>query len=553
MLRHLLGAGLQDRALVHARQAAENAERALAFDHAADLYGRCLALSGGDAPDRLALLLRQSECLANAGRGPEAAEAYTQAADLSSPDQAWRLRGQAAQALLGCGHLERGKALLKQVLRAMGLSTPGSGAGAVASFLAQRARLSLRGLEFQEQPAQEIAPALTDRIDACSIAAMGLGLADPVEGAVYQTRALRMSLDAGEPARTCRALAMEAAYAAIGGAKGRDRMEHLLARARQLAEGRGDRHLDAAVDIAEAIARFQLGGWRTCHDLSVRARQTLRALRLRGQWELDTAETYVLAGLGFLGQLEQALDQFTRLLEDARRLGDLHLATHARLGMEFNAFLILDRPDEAERDVREALDQWPIKKGFTLQHVYASRALAQIALYRGDAAGGLELAEAAFRKLNRSGLRSVGIVLALNREQQGRARLAVAAMARSGAQARLVKRALADARGLDRFGLHWTTAAATLLRAQASAVRGDDRAAASSFGRAADQYEALEMATHAAAACWGKAALSGDTMGVQAARDRLADLGARNPEAVAAMVAPVAGQGRQEHEVKDVH
>ena len=426
LLTHFLEAGERARARMYALRAADNAFGALAFDRAADLYGRCLELYDVGATEREGLLIKQATSLSNAGRGPEAAEAYLAAAEAAPPEQAWELRSEAAQALLGCGHLDRGRSLLRDVLRNMGISVPGSGAGAMVSFMMLRARLSMRGLTYKEQRQDQLDRGELDRIDACTTAAAGIGLADPVEGAVFQTRALLMSLESGEPTRICRALGLEAAYTSISGIKGLARTRELLHMARALALRLDDRNLDAAVDTNQAIAALQIGDWTGCFDAANRARQTLRELRSRGHWLLGTAEAYLLAGLGFLGRLDDALEQFTRILESARSLGDLHLETHARLGMEFNPFLITDRPAEAEADVRGALEQWPLKKGFTLQHAYGQRALAQIALYRGDAGQALELATQGFSKLNRSSLRTVGLILALNREQQGRARLAAA-------------------------------------------------------------------------------------------------------------------------------
>ena len=538
LLTHFLEAGDLERARRYALTAADNAATALAFDRAADLYGRCLELLPTDATHRHELQIKQATSLINAGRGPEAAQAYLDAAEQVPPEQAWQLKGKAAQALLSCGHLERGKALLKEVLRTMGLSTPGSGAAALASFLGLRARLRLRGLKYQERSEAEIPREDLDQVDACATAAVGIGMADPVEGAAYQTRSLLMALNLGEPRRICLAVALEAAFSAIPGNKGLTRTGQLHHLARALAVRYDDPNLLAAVDASESIAALQIGDWLGCHDAADRARTTLRERRGGGHWELATAETYVLAGLGFLGRLDQALQQFSSILAQAQQVGDLHIETHARLGMEFNAYLIMDQPEQAEADIRGALDKWPIKEGFTLQHAYAQRALAQVALYRGDPEAGLALAEEGFSKLNRSGLRTVVLVLSLNREQRARARLAMAGQSQGRGRARLIKQAVKDATVLDKLGYAWTSSAALLIRAQAALLDGNAASAASLFGQAASMYRAAHMAAHAAVADLRRAELEApDTTGD--AREKMAALGAKNPDALARMVAPV--------------
>ena len=53
----------------------------------------------------------------------------------------------------------------------------------------------------------------------CWSAATGLALVDPLRGANFQTRHLLLALQAGEPYRVARALALEVGYTAVAGSR----------------------------------------------------------------------------------------------------------------------------------------------------------------------------------------------------------------------------------------------------------------------------------------------------------------------------------------------
>src|SRR5690606_16177348 len=84
LAEHFLGAGRPDRAARHALQAAENAERALAFDRAARMLRLVLDARSWSDPEQRDLLVRLGEALGNAGRGAEAVAAYLAAAEVAT-------------------------------------------------------------------------------------------------------------------------------------------------------------------------------------------------------------------------------------------------------------------------------------------------------------------------------------------------------------------------------------------------------------------------------------------------------------------------------------
>jgi hypothetical protein len=105
-------------------EAAERASRAFAFESAGNLYERALSFGLLDASERHAVLLQLGEARATAGRGDEAARAFTSAAEGSEEGASVELRRRAAEQLLLSGHFERGYELLRAVLATLGERFP---------------------------------------------------------------------------------------------------------------------------------------------------------------------------------------------------------------------------------------------------------------------------------------------------------------------------------------------------------------------------------------------------------------------------------------------
>ncbi|MBM4370891.1 MAG: AAA family ATPase, partial [Deltaproteobacteria bacterium] len=529
LLLHYLEGGDRGRAAIHARTAADQAYRAFAFDRAADLYRRCAELQPEGEPVRLGLDLRLADSLEKAGRGPEAAEAFLAAASVRPPEEGWRLVGRAATICLLSGHLQQGKALLRQVLQDLGIRVPGSTAALLLSLAGLRLRLRLRGTAFRERAEETLPREILDRVDACWGAALGFGLADPVEGLVYQNQALLMALEAGEPRRVARTLSMEAAFLVVGGGvRGLGRAEAYFATAEHIADRLEDQALQGALAMARAVAMLQVGRWRRSRDAARVALDHLGHAPSESAWDLITARIYDLAAAGFLGDLRGALELYHEILRTARERGDLHSLSHVRLGMEINAHLIAGDPAAAREDVEEAISQW-VGPGFTLQHFYAERALCQIDLFDGRFADAARRALLLWTRVQRSTVRSVGFCRGLALDILGRTLVA------PGVEA--IPRVQRIAARLEREGPLWTRAHAVMLRSQAARARGDGPGAAVLLRQAVQRYEDADMAVHAGAARWRLAELT-DASRIATEREALAARGAADPEGLVRMLAP---------------
>ncbi|HJQ37288.1 MAG TPA: protein kinase, partial [Thermoanaerobaculia bacterium] len=222
---HYLGGGEPAKAAVHALEAAERASAALAFENAAHFFGMALGLEGGEP--RPELLTKLGDALANAGRGADAAPYYFHAAKHADPATNLELMRRAAEGLLRGGHMDEGLGVIKNVLASIGLRIPATPRAAILGILGGRLLLKLRGLNFRERAEELIPLADLTRIDVLWAVVTGLARIDNIRSAYFQPIHLRVALNTGEPYRAARALAAEAAFSAINGAKAKARTAQL--------------------------------------------------------------------------------------------------------------------------------------------------------------------------------------------------------------------------------------------------------------------------------------------------------------------------------------
>ena len=119
--------------------------------------------------------------------------------------------------------------------------------------------------------AQSVSRADLARIDVAFSAATGLSLSDPLRGADYASRGLLHALEASEPMRLSRALAVAAGNAAAGGEGGRNRAEELVRAAERIAQQIDEPRPRALALLASGTVHFLLGQWRSARSELERA------------------------------------------------------------------------------------------------------------------------------------------------------------------------------------------------------------------------------------------------------------------------------------------
>ena len=207
-------------------------------------------------------------------------------------------------------------------------------------------------------------------------------MVDNIRAADFNTRHLLLALEAGDPYRIARALALEATFAASGGTGSRYAAE-CAERAACLARESGHPHAEALSALAAGTSALLAGEWKKASLLCARALVVLRDQCTGATWEINCAESFLLGALMFHGEIGEVSRRLPALLTAARDRGNRYFETELRTRMNI-VWLAADQPDDGERHANEAMAGWS-HQGFHRQHYSHMLARIQTELYRGDA------------------------------------------------------------------------------------------------------------------------------------------------------------------------
>jgi len=539
---HLHGAGQTARAGAYAAAAARAATDALAFDRAARLYRLALELIPADDSSRPPLHVALATAIANAGRGAEAAAEFLAAAEQAGPVEAVDLRRRAAEQYLTSGHVSQGIATLRAVLEGMDMRMAATPRGALTRLLFGRARIRLRGLSFRERDPRAIDPAELVRIDACRSAAIGLSMIDTIQGADFQARHTLLALRAGEPGRIATALTLEAGHvASIGGTIGQRRGDRIMRRAEALARRIDQPYALAFAELIRGVGDFLNGRFRPAVDRAERAAALFHDRCAGTTWECDTAAWFAVTARFYLGRYGELARQLTRLLDDAHVRGDLYASTLFSTLLAQSVFIGNDELERARETLDRARRQWPAE-GFHIQHYWLLLGDAFVDIYRGEGRRAWDRVRASWPAFVGSQLPRIAMVHAQMLHLRGASALAAATdSANARERSELLEVAERAAGDLVRGRIVLMHPMGLLLRAGTAAVRGKRERATPLLERAAQGFDAAEMALYGAAARRHQARLTGGETGrarVRAADEIMAAEGICDPERMTAMLAP---------------
>ena len=534
LFEHYRGAGDARNAAVQAGVAGQKSASALAFDRAATFYAHALELwsSSGDAQTWREEL---ATALANAGRPADAAEAYLLAAAGAGRAGTVELQRRAAEQFLTGGYIDRGLDR-QQVLERVDLRPAGSPFTAMLSLLWRRARLGWRGLAFAPRRVEDVNPEVLLRLDTCWAAATGLGLVDLMAGSNFIATHLHLALDAGEPSRIARGMAIESAarHADWPFRRGAAR---LADRSRALANEIGTPQAAALDLLADSIAAIAMGEWKRAKLASEQSLALLRDRCVGVGWELTIAQNIFIWSLMYQGELGELSRRVPQLLADARRRGNRYIATELCTRSNF-VWLAADDPEGGEREVHEAIALWS-QDGFHRQHYSAMLARVQTALYRGDGETAWRLLQEHEPGMRRSMMRRVQALRVESLYLRGRSALAMASADPS--RRRFVSFARDAARRIARERMPWSTPIARLLEAGVASLEGRHPAALRCLEEAVARFDSADMALYAAVTRRRIGALRQDGYGLQQLRQADAWMAAqqiRNAAGMTRMLAP---------------
>lgn len=503
---HFAAHGDRARARAYVLAAAEQAELALAFEHAARLLRSALDLDEPFGPERYRLQVRLGRALASAGHSREAAEALIGAVEVSGTFDPFQVQRDAAEQLLVGGHIDRGLLVLRHVLRTVGMQLESSRLRAALELRWMRLRLWihgrwlhgkwLRGRFYRERDEASCDPTLLKRIDVCWSVEIGLCLVDVLHASHFHAKNLLLSLSAGEPRRLARALSMEVFFGVM------EKADPRLAyrEARRLAGRLGDRHTMNLAEMAAGMRACVTGDWQEALRRLLDAEAHLREETAGVYWELDTVKHFRILAMLHLGQWAELFAELPQLVERAEVRGDRYLEIHLRQWVECRHLLARDEPGRAAEIAAEAIAGWS-HQGFHFQHFGHLVAAVDIALYRGEGERALEFVEERWPLLKGSMIERLEIVRVLSYDLRARASLAAAASeADVRRRERLLLRVERDARRIEKSGSTWAEALAALHFAGAASVRGLESVAAARLERAENGFVAGDMRVLAAVA-----------------------------------------------------
>lgn len=537
LLRHLEASGQNEKAAALAVRAARAASAALAFDRAAALYRTALRLGAADGDELVELRVALAEALANAGHGPESAEAFLEAAEVAEAAVRLDCERRAAEQYLVSGHIERGIAALDGLLRAHGVAFPATPRRAVASVLWRRALMRMRGLRWTERHPSEVSKRDLTRIDVYKTVSQGIGMVDTLRGADFHIRGLRLAMKTGERGRVGRLLAQEVIFVASQGQGSIPRARALHAETRRIAERSRDPYLLAWADAGEGLIAYFEGRFQKAAAACERAELKFRRETVGTWWEVSSLALFRLLSLTRQGLLTELIAACEACLRDAVHRGDRYSETTIKRACGV-IWLARDRPEDGLRDLEHT--PWPLpERGFHLQHWYYLQARGEIALYRGEAVPRHAEFREDFTQMERSLLTRIEIVRIHSRWLRGQ--LAVA-RAQAGKDRR---EALAEARRmlrkLERERIGFARVWVLLLEAGIANVRGEESNALDLLGEAAQLAETQGMMLCQAVANRRRGEILGGEDGAHAVErvdKAIRELGAADPERISNIIAP---------------
>lgn len=318
LTRHFESADDLVRAAEHAHRAAVVAERSLAFDAAAAMHARVIALSQDEARRSEARVAR-ARALFIAGRCDEAGAAFFEAAGSAPPAEAHELRREAVYAYLSFGCVAEGLDILRPMLAEAGLpfpTTPGEILWAAARAIAEvRVRTWVRPKVRASVDAE-----LARRADLAWSAGIGLTNVSPAQGVCLTMTSLALAIRSGCPTRIARGLSF-AGSGYVPGLVGIG--EEYLAWAGELVEAAQDEDLRVFLAVSSGTRGFMLGDFERCLRDSHAALELAARTPHPTSWYQAVARTFAVGAHEYTGDYRQMEASCREFLRTTRGRGDL--------------------------------------------------------------------------------------------------------------------------------------------------------------------------------------------------------------------------------------
>jgi len=387
------------------------------------------------------------------------------------------------------GHFDEGTALYREMLARVGISAPSSDLGMIASIMKAQLRLKLRGLGFTQRSSAELGDEERWRMDLLWSASQHLSAADLKHGWYLGQVHVLDALDAGEPTRLSRALAMVALQRASS-ERGRASSLELLETAERLAHDSEDvPYAMGFVQFAKGMLAHLASDSPTALDLFVRSERTLIEGCSGVVWEIDGSHFYQYYCHEVAGDARVMAENIPDLRERARARGDQHYAANYGLLMYF-VHLAHDDPEAARADIDHALSSWGDGE-FLVQHLVYMRARTRTSLYAGDPEDAWQHVTKNWSALKRSTMLGHEGLSHSALDHRAHCALACAVLEHTGARERrtLVREAQRASRTLSKNPLHIAQANHRCIEAELALLDGDEPSAREHMARAMNHFD----------------------------------------------------------------
>ena len=363
-------------------------------------------------------------------------------------------------------------------------------------------------------------------------------MVDVIRGAGFQAQHLLLALDAGEPYRVARAIAMEGAFLATEGAPAAKRSGELFDLAAGLAAQVANPHGVALTTLVRGNADYFCGSWKRAHERCDEAEKIFRDRCTGVSWEIHTAQTFSLWSLLWLGEVREFWRRAATLTAEAQERGDLYALTAFRTARAQYGYPALDNVDEGRREVAGVMERWS-HQGFQLPHWWELFAMGNLDLYAGGP-GAHHRIEGRWPALASSMLLRIQVLRLESLHFRARGALA-AALALPSERLALIHFARGLAAKISRERMTWSDGLATMVRAAASQIEGRSEESARLLDEAACGFDATDMALMAAVARRRRGQILGGDEGgalIAAADAFMTAQRIARPERMTAMLAP---------------
>jgi hypothetical protein len=504
------GAGDRKRAAHYSARAAEQAMAGLAFDYAADLYRKALALGAPGAEERSALRIALADALTHAGRDRQAADIYLDVAAGVEPGLRAELRRRSAQLLLTIGH-EAGAQLLGELYREVGMSLPTSQRAALLRRIRTQIALRLRGLRYRRREARELPAILRERLETATLV-YALASTAPVIAAAAADDYLLLALGAGEPRHLGRAAITQAYFLSFADPT-QARVERLLNLGRSLIAELNDPHASGRLQMEIACVEINRARWAAGAAAAKSAISQLSSQARGASYEIDGARFQRQIGECQLGEYTWIVQTTPTMIEEnysRERIWAAVLMTGP-----FGSPAWLCRNDSAgyERALTAARLRWKRQADAPWPDFILLLGEVGLHLYRGEPERAQALFDREWDAIDFT-LWHVEIAATIGLLMRGMTALAMLRVDRDRAQVTRHRQVVADCcRRLARMHLRHAHAFQRMLAAGADAHAGRYERACRDLRAAVSIFDELGMAIYAAATRRRLSALLGGSEG----------------------------------------